>query len=71
MQPIYEMIKPSLNIYLPILAVYLLFLIYCMIHLFNQKHLSTGKKIFWLFIILFVQVIGPVAYLLIGRKKYE
>lgn len=71
MEQIYQMIKPSLHIYLPVLAVYLLLLIYCLVNLFKQKHFSTGKKVLWSLIILFVQVIGPVAYLLVGRKKYE
>lgn len=71
MEQFYEMIKPSLHIYLPILGVYLLILVYCIISLIKQKHFSTSKKAVWFVIILLVQVIGPVAYLLVGRKKYE
>lgn len=71
MQQFYEMIKPSLHIYLPLLVVYLLFVIYCVINLIKQKNFSTGKKVLWFLIIMLVQVIGPIAYLLVGRKRYE
>ena len=71
MQQFYEMIKPLLHIYLPLLVVYLLFVIYCVVNLFKQENFSTDKKVLWFLIIVFVQVIGPIAYLLVGRKRYE
>lgn len=67
---VYEIIKPMLPIYAIVFVAYLILVIYCVVDLLKSKNNTKGEKILWLFIIVLIQVFGPIAYLAIGKKRY-
>lgn len=66
-------IMAFLPIILPVIAVGALLVLIAFIDLY--RHRKTRKNVLvWTFIILFVNILGPILYFVIGRKdggKYE
>ena len=60
--------KETLLILSPLLFLQISMAAYCGIKIFREG-VENLNKWAWLFICLFVSVIGPVAFLLVGRKK--
>lgn len=56
------------KLFMPLLVIEAALKIFCLYRLYKDevKYLS---KVIWIFIILFINTIGPLAYLLLGRKK--
>ncbi len=52
----------------PLIALEVLLLGFCLSDLIKRKHVTGGNKIIWA-LVIFVQFIGPVIYLLAGRKE--
>ncbi len=40
-------------------------------HIFNNEFESYNQKMTWLLIVVFIPVIGGIAYILIGRKRVK
>lgn len=66
---IIELIKHNAHIYIPATLVYVAFVVFCIINLFKQTNMKNSKRVVWLVVILFIQVLGPVAYLFIGKRN--
>ncbi|TPV41001.1 PLD nuclease N-terminal domain-containing protein [Bacillus dicomae] len=63
-------IMTFLPIILPVIAVGALLVFIAFIDLY--RHRKTRKNVIvWTFIILFVNVLGPILYFVIGRKESE
>lgn len=60
--------KELLLILLPLILLQLSLAIYCFIKIF-QEGVQNLNKWAWLFICIFLNVIGPVLYLLVGRRR--
>lgn len=43
--------------------------LYCLYHLFTNKSLIGSQKLIWLLIILFIPLLGCIAYLMYGRNS--
>ncbi|WP_203331987.1 PLD nuclease N-terminal domain-containing protein [Planococcus beigongshangi] len=54
---------------LPILFIQLGLMIFAMIDLIKAKH-TNGPKWMWGAVIIFVNIIGPILYFVIGRRNY-
>jgi hypothetical protein len=52
----------------PILIIQLILLIVALVDLTRTEQ-TNGPKILWVFIILFVNIIGPILYFVIGRRN--
>lgn len=52
---------------IPLLIAQLALGIASAIHVWRHPHYRFGNRIFWLIVVLFVQLIGPVMYFLLGR----
>lgn len=70
MSEFYEMIRPMLPVYIGGLTVYLVLVIYCILSIVRNPKFDVKKKVIWTLIVVLVQIIGPIAYLAVGRKKY-
>ncbi|MFR3064033.1 PLDc N-terminal domain-containing protein [Peptoniphilus sp.] len=70
MNEFYEMIRPMLPVYIGGLTVYLVLVIYCILSIVRNSKFDVKKKVIWTFVVVLVQIIGPIAYLAVGRKKY-
>ncbi|MDR0266982.1 PLD nuclease N-terminal domain-containing protein [Paenibacillus sp.] len=56
------------NLIAPLLAIYLILAVMGLTSLYKADS-TRGPKWMWAIVILFVSVIGPVAYFVIGRKE--
>ena len=53
----------------PIIILGLTLLVIALADLIKRKHVAGGNKIIWVLVMVFVQIIGPVVYLIAGRKE--
>jgi len=52
----------------PLLVIQAILTLSALIDWIKQEH-TRGPKMLWLFIILFVSMLGPVLYFVIGKKE--
>ncbi|MGG2104188.1 PLDc N-terminal domain-containing protein [Lysinibacillus pakistanensis] len=52
----------------PLIIVQLILMIVALFDL-RKIHATNGTKILWVFIIVFVNLLGPIAYFIVGRKQ--
>ena len=52
----------------PLISLEVGLLAFCLVDLIKRKHVTGGNKIIWV-LVMFIQFIGPVIYLLAGRKE--
>jgi hypothetical protein len=53
----------------PVVLIDLVLIVYSLIDLFRQDRRVQGdNKLIWALVILFVSTLGPLVYLLVGRK---
>ncbi|WP_050615216.1 PLD nuclease N-terminal domain-containing protein [Bacillus testis] len=52
----------------PVVVLQLILMVTALVSLYKRPH-TNGPKWLWTIIILFVNIVGPVAYFTIGRKE--
>ncbi len=52
----------------PLIALGFILLAVALVDLVKRKHVTGGNKVIWA-LIIFIQIIGPVIYLIAGRKE--
>ncbi|GAA0359597.1 hypothetical protein GCM10008932_10270 [Alkalibacterium iburiense] len=57
-----------LPIILPLLVLQLILLVVAIVHLVKNDRLDQTHKLIWALVIVFVNIIGPILYLIFGRK---
>ncbi|MDF2880393.1 MAG: hypothetical protein K0R54_950 [Clostridiaceae bacterium] len=57
-----------LKLLMPLLVIEGLLKIFCLYRLYKDE-VKYFTKVIWIFTILFINTIGPLAYLLLGRKR--
>lgn len=57
-----------LPIILPLFILQLILLVIAIRHLISNENISKENKIIWALVIIFVNIIGPIIYLVFGRK---
>jgi hypothetical protein len=55
--------------FIPLVLLELGLFIWALVDLVNRKRMRGETKILWALIIILVGVIGPILYLLLGRKE--
>lgn len=58
-----------LPIIIPLLILQLILLVTAIIHLVKNDRLKQNDKIIWALVIIFINIIGPIIYLIFGRKE--
>lgn len=48
--------------------VYIILWIYCLIDIIRSEFKDPNMKLIWVLIILFAHVVGPIAYLVLGKS---
>jgi hypothetical protein len=56
---------------IPLIVLQLGLQIYCIFKLVKDEAMDKTKKIIWLLVVIFCQLLGSIAYLLFGRSKEE
>lgn len=57
----------NIQFILPILVTNIILIVVSLRDLFKNETYKFGNRIFWICIILFIQIIGPIIYLTFGR----
>ncbi|MNH36251.1 Negative regulatory protein YxlE [compost metagenome] len=52
----------------PLIVVQLILMIVALFDL-RKIHATNGPKILWVFIIVFINLLGPITYFIVGRKQ--
>ncbi|EON74110.1 PLDc N-terminal domain-containing protein [Lysinibacillus sphaericus] len=63
-----ELAKVPWAVIAPLIVVQLILVVVALIDL-RKIHTTNGPKILWVFIILFINLLGPIAYFIVGRKQ--
>lgn len=58
-----------LPILVPLVLLQLALMITALVHLVRNEKLNQNNKIIWALVIIFVNLIGPIIYLIFGRKE--
>ena len=58
-----------LPLLIPIILVELALLVFALVDLIRRERTKILPKWLWAIIILFIQIFGPVVYLLVGREE--
>ena len=53
----------------PIIILGLTLLVIALVDLTKREHVTGGSKIIWVLITVCIQIIGPIVYLVAGRKE--
>ena len=52
---------------IPLIIIEWILAITALIHVLRHPHYKFGNKPFWIVVVLFVQIIGPIVYFIFGR----
>ncbi|OJF94554.1 PLD nuclease N-terminal domain-containing protein [Alkalibacterium sp. 20] len=58
-----------LPIIVPLVLLQLILMVTALLHLIKNDRLDQNNKIIWALVIIFVNLIGPILYLIFGRKE--
>ena len=53
----------------PVIVLELALLTFALVDLSKRKHVTGGKKIIWVLVAVCIQIVGPIIYLVAGRKE--
>jgi hypothetical protein len=53
----------------PLIILEVVLMVVALVDLAKRKHVTGGNKIIWVLVTVGIQIIGPVVYLIAGRKE--
>jgi hypothetical protein len=62
-------IKEILPFLIPLILIELVLLVVALVDLVKREHVRGGNKIVWVLVIIFINLIGPIVYLIFGRQE--
>ncbi len=68
MSGVIEIIIKYLPVFLPLIIIELVLALTALIHVIRHPHYRFGNRTVWILVVLFIQLIGPVLYFVIGRS---
>jgi hypothetical protein len=57
-----------LPLLIPLAVIELALIIIALIDLFKRENMKSNTRLVWVFVIILINIFGPIAYLLFGRK---
>lgn len=64
-----DVLMANLPLFIPLIIAEVILAVTALIHVLRHPHYRFGNKIMWALIVLFIQVIGPIAYFILGRGE--
>jgi hypothetical protein len=64
-----ETVIQMLPYMVPLIILEVVLLVVALVDLAKRKHVTRGNKIIWVLVTVCIQFIGPVIYLIAGRKE--
>ena len=62
-------IREMISLLIPLVVIQLVLIGIALRDLVRQKRVKGGNKLVWGLVIVFIQYIGPILYLIIGREE--
>ena len=53
---------------IPLFVIQLALMVIALVDLFKRENMKSNTRLIWVFVIILINVIGPIVYLLAGRK---
>ena len=63
-----QTITGMLPFLIPLVVIQLALMVIALVDLFKRENMKTNTRLVWVFVIILINVIGPIVYLLAGRK---
>lgn len=63
-----DLVREYLPILIPIIILEIGLMIYSLRHVLKHDRYKFGSRTVWILIVVFIQIIGPILYLTIGRE---
>lgn len=64
-----EQFREYLPFLIPIIIIELVLAITALVHVLKHPNYRFGSKVFWIVIVLIIQIIGPIVYFAFGREE--
>ena len=64
-----DQLKEYLPILLPVIIIELALAMVALIHVLKHPNYRFGNKVFWILVVLILQIIGPIVYFVFGREE--
>ncbi|MGM0166559.1 hypothetical protein IGI39_001519 [Enterococcus sp. AZ135] len=64
----FDFFKENLPIFLPLVLLELILMITAVRHVLTHQGYRFGNKAIWLFVVIVIQIIGPVIYFVFGKR---
>lgn len=64
-----DVLMANLPLFIPLIIAEVILAVTALIHVLRHPQYRFGNKIMWALIVLFMQVIGPIAYFVLGRGE--
>ena len=66
----FEVLIDIMPFLIPLILLELALLIFALIDLVKRTHMDTTARVIWALVIVLINLLGPIVYLLFGRKEY-
>ena len=53
---------------IPLFVIQLALMVIALVDLFKRENMKSNTRLVWVFVIILINVIGPIVYLIAGRK---
>jgi len=60
-----------LPLLLPVIAIQLALMIVALVHVLRHNKYRFGNRTLWVVIVVFINILGPIAYFIFGRGDEE
>jgi len=64
-----KVIQGMLPFLIPVVLIEVTLLLIALMDLVKREYVRGGNKIVWVLVIVFISMIGPIVYLIIGRQE--
>lgn len=64
-----EQLREYIPFLIPIIIIELALGITALVHVLKHPNYKFGSKVFWIIVVLFIQIIGPIVYFAFGREE--
>lgn len=66
-----EILLEYLPLFIPYVIIQYALAIGALIHVLKHPHYRFGNKIMWVFVVLLIQLIGPILYFAVGKGEEQ
>ncbi len=66
-----DILMNNLPILMPLFVAQIVFGLIALVHVLKHPHYRFGNKVMWAFIVMIVNIIGPIVYFIFGRGEEQ